>query len=305
MKKEILLLLTAILCCSCGCRTDAADKSAFPDGVIPFPEIPEGMTEPLERASYVMMNFWEPMDFNNEEYSHNVGFIEQNFANFAQFYPYVDDKVNLGATKRMIEKAMVNQEALQILDSIASRYLSDRKSPYYNETAYINLMEIMLTTETYSVEKELRIKYAIANAKKNRPGQAAANFDFITREGKKTSLYKANNNPYTLLFFYNPDCESCKEMIAKVLQNEDVTDLVKRGTVGVVAVYAEGDRDLWDKTKNEYPSNWIVGFDISGILDKELYVYDAPPSIYLLDRSKHVVLKEPTLEQLQDYAQSH
>jgi hypothetical protein len=40
------------------------------------------------------------------------------------------------------------------------------------------------------------------------------------------------------------------------------------------------------------PQEWRVAYDLSGIRDRNTYVLRALPSLYLLDSSKHIVLKD-------------
>lgn len=49
------------------------------------------------------------------------------------------------------------------------------------------------------------------------------------------------------------------------------------------------------------PANWLVGYDLTGILDAETYDLPAMPTPYLLDGDKRVILKDPQLNRLIDY----
>ncbi|MDE6802550.1 MAG: DUF5106 domain-containing protein, partial [Muribaculaceae bacterium] len=69
--------------------------------------------------------------------------------------------------------------------------------------------------------------------------------------------------------------------------------LIKSDELMIFAVYAEGNRSVWERTKADMPDNWIVGYDMSGVLDNELYSLPAMPVIYLLDSDRRVLLKDP------------
>ncbi len=62
----------------------------------------------------------------------------------------------------------------------------------------------------------------------------------------------------------------------------------------MLAIYVEGQRDIWERTKRDLPANWIVGYDLTGILEAELYDLTAMPIPYLLDSTLCVLLKDPT-----------
>lgn len=74
--------------------------------------------------------------------------------------------------------------------------------------------------------------------------------------------------------------------------------LVSGGALRVLAVCAEEDRALWERTKSDLPADWTVAYDVSGILQKELYVLPAMPTIYVLDSDNTVVLKDPRMDVL-------
>ncbi|MDE6695315.1 MAG: DUF5106 domain-containing protein, partial [Muribaculaceae bacterium] len=85
---------------------------------------------------------------------------------------------------------------------------------------------------------------------------------------------------------------------SQIASHQGINDAIAEGRLGVLAIYAEGKRDVWDETKVDMPGNWSVGYDLSGILDEELYDLPAMPIIYLLDEGKRVILKDPDITQL-------
>jgi hypothetical protein len=53
---------------------------------------------------------------------------------------------------------------------------------------------------------------------------------------------------------------------------------------------------------NEIPSSWLSGYDYNAeIEDKETYILRAIPSIYLLDREKHVILRDVSIAAVEGY----
>ena len=72
----------------------------------------------------------------------------------------------------------------------------------------------------------------------------------------------------------------------KLLQQE-----VDAGNLTVLAIYTEGNLDVWKTTISELPKEWIVGTDREEIKQRCLYDLKAMPSLYLLDGDKKVILK--------------
>ena len=73
-------------------------------------------------------------------------------------------------------------------------------------------------------------------------GEKATNLILQSPEGKTIDLYGINAN-YTVLFFYNPECEACKP-ISAALSNFAIQYQPKG--VEVFAVYMDQNKDVWE-----------------------------------------------------------
>ena len=129
-------------------------------------------------------------------------------------------------------------------------------------------------------------------ARQNNPGRLANNFSYFTVDGSKKQLYGLQAK-YTLLFFYNPECDACKVYKDLLRKSALINDRIKKGLLKVLAVYIDQDVSVWKKHLPEMPRAWIHGRDENEYLYKNA-VYDlhAIPTIYLLDRNKKVILKD-------------
>lgn len=131
----------------------------------------------------------------------------------------------------------------------------------------------------------------------NRPGSVAGDFRILERHGREFRLHRLHS-PLTLLLFYDPECPHCNDILQALASSETINRAVAGKVLTVIAVYAEGKRDVWDRTRNDLPENWLVGYDLTGILDQEIYDLPAMPTPYLLDSDKRVILKDPLPDQL-------
>lgn len=95
-----------------------------------------------------------------------------------------------------------------------------------------------------------------------------------------------------LLVFYDPECPSCHDVMNQMIMDEALRNAVADGKVTVLAVYTEGDVDVWKKSLRDMPEGWIVVRDNMEVKEKALYDLKAMPSIYLLDGEKKVILKD-------------
>lgn len=80
-----------------------------------------------------------------------------------------------------------------------------------------------------------------------------------------------------------------------ILQNDTLQQMLEAGKMKVLAICHDADYAEW--MAHPCPANWLCGYDLKGqINDEMLYEIRQYPSIYLLDREKHVQLKEADYE---------
>lgn len=82
-----------------------------------------------------------------------------------------------------------------------------------------------------------------------------------------------------MIIFYDPECTHCADILDMIAGSQRVVESINEGELAVLAVYAEGKKDVWEKTKRDLPENWIVGYDMTGILENEMYDLPAMPTI--------------------------
>ena len=74
------------------------------------------------------------------------------------------------------------------------------------------------------------------------------------------------------------------------------------GRLAVVNVYIDQELDKWREYAAGYPSGWISGYDHNYIIrTDQLYSVRAIPSLYLLDSSKNVILKDAPQDKVFDF----
>ena len=132
------------------------------------------------------------------------------------------------------------------------------------------------------------IAYRLGIMQKNRPGTQAADFEFIDRDGASHSfLASLRPGVETMLVFFDPDCEDCHALAAK---------LEAEGTGGrdvVMITPHEVDMQLWQAYASTLPQDWTVGYSPGGLIDAdELYYVPQFPTVVLLAPGA-IVLSRP------------
>lgn len=195
--------------------------------------------------------------------------------------------------------------AWQRITKLEELYLLDPNSPYRNEELFIPVLEHFAASPLASEEQRAHAAWLAPRITLNRPGQVAADFDFISPKGRRENLHAtidARKPQRTLLFFSNPGCPNCKEITETLSQDLGIQAMVEDGRLLVVNIYPDEDLQAWLDYLPNYPAEWICGYDPDQLLNSEtVYWLRAIPSLYLLDEQKRVILKDATLEQLLFY----
>jgi hypothetical protein len=284
-----------VLCLAMGvCGAKAQGGVEFP-----YPQIPSMMTEPQQRATYLLMHYWDNVDFNDMKLVANDDFMEQGFVNYLSVLPIVDALTAERSVEAMMKRAEVNGVAYKKLVNIAEKYLFEPNSPMVSDEMYIMFLNQVLKTSVLSKVEKSRFEYQHRVVMKNRVGSVATDFIYMDKDGKTGSLHQLKAEE-TLLVFYDPECDNCAEIIEKLRYDRRLNSKIMSGKLRVLAVYAGDNRALWEQHLAKMPTNWSVGRAVSKIQPLGLYVLRAMPAIYLLDKDKKVVKKEAVPENLFD-----
>lgn len=285
--KRIILSIFMLLCLSGIMKAQTA--------TFPLPEVPQMLATPTDRANYLAIHYWDRFDFKDNSLIDRPEITEQGFANFISIMPYVSEKQGAFAVfaKRMAE----NPKMLAHLLEVSERYLFDNFSPVYEEELYLMLVEKLLKQSQLSLVQKERLRYQQKVAMKNRTGQVATDFGFIQRNGNRMTLKEVKAD-YVLLYLNDPECEACQKIKSGLEASEVVAQWRKNGRMKVLSVCIEGKTAGWKNLPA--PSGWIDACDDNKVLlEQDLYDLRNLPAIYLLDVNKRILLKNATLQRLE------
>lgn len=258
---------------------------------LPLPTIPATLRQPRERAGYLLMHFWDAMDFADTATSRDREFMEQNFANFASVFPHADTSAVVAAVGRLMKRAEADKPAYLLLSEIAEKYLYEPDSPLCDDEYHIIFLEELLRSPILDEYEKMRPKYQLDTARRNRKGSVAADFAYVGRDGHERTLH-GTEGENILLVFYDPDCGHCMEIMASLRDDAAIRTAVNDGRLTVLAVFADGERESWRRLPDAIPDWWAEALDTTGVQERELYSFKQLPALYLLDKDKRVLLKE-------------
>lgn len=315
---NIICPLAIFITISCGSNS-ASGGGGSQVGTSSFTktQIPISITEPEDRADYYITHYWDNYNFADTALLHNVEVTEQAFVDFLD----VMRIARAGAVSSGIDKhlnsaiaadSVAGVGALPLFRDLYERYLWDPNSPMRNDELYIVYLGRVIGNKKIADIDKVRAEYQMELASKNRVGHKAADFKFAAYNGEgghvKRSLYRnfgrAVGSDFTVVFFYNPDCQACKEIRTTLVSSGIISVLEKRGRLNVLAVYTDQDLNLWTTyaKSNGMPAHWVNGYTM-GVQDdiSELYDLKAIPTMYLLDSENNVLLKDATVWQIEEF----
>lgn len=306
-KKTVTLLLTLFAIYLCGCHAKADNNihtTQFTDTITTFvfPTIPEQLTKPEERATYLVQHYWDNTNLADTNYVHHPEVTEQAWANYCDLFRFMKSKDIQKALQTVIQKVTINEIALHYFIGLAEKYLYDVNSPMRNDEYYLYVLNAIIDDGSIGESEKMRPHAIRELLLRNRVGTKATDFHILTDTNKKTSLYGLLESSYTLVIFYDPECEECTETITKLAASEIIDNGTKAKKLTVIAVYTDSEENRWKSKANILPAGWINTFNYDGaIVEHSLYDLRVLPRLYLLDDQCSVILKDTSPESVEQY----
>ena len=296
-KVQIALLLLAGLSSCDEPQVKAPQTRAFP--MVSVPSILSGE----EALEYAAEHFWESyLDTSRRwlsDSTHISGVDAVKVEEMVGNYTTILGMIPLGDARRCMASLFRDMEAradsatFAGLTSLICRYMYDPNSPVRNEDIYQPFAQGLGVSSRVAESRRRGYLYEASMCSLNAVGTPAADFTFTDARGRRHTLYGVHA-PLTLLFFSNPGCPNCRE-IMESLTEEGISALVEDGTLAIVNIYIDEDLASWRAYEPSYPRSWHTGYDQDYIIRTNvLYNVRAIPSLYLLDEDKTVLLKDAT-----------
>lgn len=310
MNRYGLLIGLILLLASCRAKPGTAEvkenipadtASVVSQAQFPFPQIPAMLSTAEDRKAYLLTHYWEQLDFADTTLVNNRDVTEQGFVNFIALLAEENTPEELirESLKNWSSRFLPEAHARKVLTQMADDYWYNPNSPFYNEGLYGMYLEALLgkLPQTDAMRSAYRFKLELV--RRNNVGDKATDFTYYLPDGTRRTLATTSvKNDRLLLLFYDPECESCHEVLLQMAADTALAEAVRTGKLSVLAVYTEGNDAAWRKALPDMPEGWTVGTDREAVKLGALYDLKAMPSLYLLDGKKTVLLKDAAYEKI-------
>ena len=277
------------------------------------PAIPvvNGKADSLYPYRYVKDHYWDDVNFNDNRLLRTPFFEPKLDDYFKTMVPQDPDSV-INEVKYMLLSARTGKEIYAyLLTKFTNKYMNpefmgqDKVFVYLFENFYAKGDTMLLNPA--SRKTIIERAYSLMA---NQIGQAAPPLNLVDTTGKTMPLYNLSG-PFTIVTFWDPNCSHCKEEIPKL----DSMYKAKWKKYGV-AVYSvniyENEIPAWKKFIKErnLSPEWVQAYETreaktagekAGLPNyRQLYDIYKTPTVYLLDKDKHIIAKQLSLEQFDD-----
>ncbi|GAC1533058.1 MAG: hypothetical protein NVS3B15_13650 [Sediminibacterium sp.] len=278
--------------------------------VLPAIPVVKGKPDSTYPYHFVKDHFWDDVAFNDDRLL-RTPFFESKLDDYFKYYVSPEPDSVIGEVKYILLSARSGKEIYPyLLTKFTNKYMNpefmgqDKVFVYLFENFYAKGDTVLLNPASRKTITE-RAYSLMAN----QLGQPAPLLDLTDTSGKAVSLYSINA-PFTIVAFWDPNCGHCKEEIPRL------DSLYKAKWKGLgVAIYAvniyENEVPAWKKFIAEKNlAGWTHAYQTKAARAAEekaqqpnyrqLYDIYKTPTLYLLDKDKHIIAKQLSLEQFDD-----
>ncbi|MDE7388359.1 MAG: thioredoxin family protein [Muribaculaceae bacterium] len=163
-------------------------------------------------------------------------------------------------------------------------------SPMHDEAAYAAFARAIIDSPHATTYQRSLAEWELSAIELNAPGSEAADFEVKPLHGSATTMRSMTAGKPHFLYFYNPDCRHCAEVMRSLRSVELPAP--------VLAVCVETTESRWRQTAGNLPQGWIPALDLTDVQDSELYIFLSTPAIYLLSADGRVLAKNLSVDEI-------
>jgi len=222
--------------------------------------------------------------------------VDQYIENLTTNHP---DSINVSLERVLEAMRPASENFRYYLAHYLTEYAQSKVVGY--DAMYVFLVEKYYKTGAADWVDEEQLEKILDNAKRIKPlliGKIAPNIKMQTQDGKELWLHDFES-PYTVLFFWDPECGHCKKSMPDMIS---FYNQFKDRGVEIFAVctkfYDELD-SCWGFIEEKQMGIWLNTVDpYHKSRYKSVYDIRSTPQIYILDSKKEILSKRIGAEQL-------
>jgi hypothetical protein len=260
----------------------------------PFDEMSD-----VVRSEFYAERFWEDFPFNDTNVLHQEMF-RGSVDRYLQFIQFADLQTIQKSLVETIKKTDTNERMYRFFIETFDMYLNSDFMGMRNEQWIEPVWHQMLKSKWCTFADSSKVNFFLKQADRNRAGTSGPDLDFVDIQGRKGKMSEIDAE-LLLIYFYVPGCPTCITTLEWIQGDSAYHELHNAGILQVLAFYPEKDMNLFRMYRSSIPNTWINARDPddrSQLEEEQKYRMSSAPTMYLLDKNKTIILKDPRVDQL-------
>lgn len=259
---------------------------------------------------YFRDHFWDNVDFNEAGLIRAPqGLLTSKLNDYMDKVSFQDPDSLVHAVDIAISKTVPYTETQKYFIQYLTNKFQERKIMCQDNITIHLINKYYCTGDAWWYDDTAGKRKMCEEAKKALPtmcGKVAPDLNMADTAGKMHRLYQ-NLGKYTILFFYDPTCGHCKEVVPVV---NAVFQKHKKNGIKVYAVSTENQYDEWRKMMRSRPElqEWVNVCRVDRYYPwpyhKQDYNIVANPTIFILDENARIIGKKIHEDQLEFFIES-
>jgi len=267
----------------------------------------------LANYHYYKSHYWDGVSFMDDRIIRTPFFLKRIERYYREVVPQMPDSIIKDIDYKLLLARNSSEMYKFLLNWLTDEYINPK---YMGQDAvFVHLFEkyhskgVSNWLNDKQMETISRRAYMLMS---NLIGEKGANLEMIDSTGKPAALYDLDAD-YTILCFWDPNCGHCKEEVPRLDSIYQAS--WKNHNLKVYAVLTPDDKEhsqlAWiNFIKEHHLGEWTNVYKTKAMEDadlaaqkpsfRQLYDITVTPTIYLLDKDKHIIGKKLTLFQLND-----
>lgn len=247
---------------------------------------------------YMREHFWKHFDLSDPRLLRSPMYDQKLKAYFKQMVPFQPDSVDR-AIDKVIAMARPSKECVSYL---VWYFTVEYQNPKYMgfDKVFVHMVDQYFSKEPIANTSQSILKLLKERAAKIRPlliGNRAPELILQDTSGNYVPFYGIRKK-LTLLFFWDYKCHICKRQLAELVPM--YPELAKKYDLAVYAININPDLKNWKAAVRNRHLPWI---NVNGTRTAKgdftkLYDIQGTPQLLLLDKDKHIIAKQFSVDQL-------
>jgi thiol-disulfide isomerase/thioredoxin len=267
----------------------------------------------INNYNYYKAHYWDGVTFMDDRIIRSPFFLKRLERYYREIVPQAADSIIKDVDYKLLLARSSPEMYKFLLNWLTDEYINPK---YMGQDAvFVHLFNKYHSKGLTSWLNEKQMESISRRAymlMANLIGEKGANLEMIDSTGKPSALYDVNAD-YTVICFWDPNCGHCKEEVPRLDSIYQAS--WKKHNLKIFAVLSPDDKDNskpeWVKfTKEHKLTDWVHVYKTKAMEEadyaaqkpgfRQLYDITLTPTLYLLDKDKHIIGKKLTIFQMNE-----